>query len=317
MSNKCKRGYKRIDGKCVSNSSYFGKKNSINWNAMWIFITIFGILLIVGTIFYGGNKGWFKSLTVIEDTDLISYLNTPEEVIDSSCSLAFSPNSIYVGDRTTGTIIDGKNSFCQVFANDGIQWVKVFEGYTNEDGVLVNTRNINTVGDFIFRAICDRNNNNRVDIDDCLTNQADLSVIPKNPEPEPTPEGYEVGDVVGGGSESGIISGTSDSWQFDLSDVAVGGSCYLGVRLNTQWDYANNKCSGIQGAEGLIWAFSDSSGIVYQNMEISPQSNSIELCPLNWDGTHQWKLEIEKLIGLPECQMSYAWDAEIFVCECN
>lgn len=313
---KCDKGYKKVDGKCVRNNSYKNRKNNINFNALWIIISIVGVVAIVGVFIYGGNAGWFRSLAIIENTDLISYLNTPEGENSYMCSLSLSPTSIYVGDRTTGTIVDGKNSLCQVFAYDGVRWAKVYEGYTDANGVLIDTRNINVVGNFVFRAICDQNNNNRVDMDDCLTNQQEMTVLPR-PETPPVDEGYDVGDVVGGGSQSGIISGTSDSWEFDLSGVSVGGNCYLGAKINTQWDYANDKCSGIQGTEGLIWSFYDSSGIVYEDREISPQSRSVELCPLYWDGVNNWEIKIEKLINLPECQMSYAWDVEIFVCECN
>ena len=175
---KCKRGYGKEKGKCVKNKTYFNKKNSVNWDAMWIIVTVFGMVILGSVLFYGGGQGWFKSLTVIENTDLISYLDTPNHQIDYSCSLDISPGSIYVGDRTTGTIVGGPNSLCQVFANDGTQWLKIYEGYTDANGVLVDTRNINTVGSFTFRAICDLNDNNRVDMDDCLTNPEELNVLP-------------------------------------------------------------------------------------------------------------------------------------------
>jgi len=180
MAKKCKRGYHLSEGKCISNANARVKRNnSINMDAMWIFVAIFGIVVIAGIILYGGHSGWFKSLSVIEDNDLVQYLNTPNGEVDYSCSLSLNPTSIYVDDRTTGTIVDGKNSFCQVFASDGTQWIKVYEGYTDAEGLLVDTRMISTVGDFVFRAICDLNNNNRVDTDDCLTNPVELTVIPR------------------------------------------------------------------------------------------------------------------------------------------
>ena len=156
---KCKKGYKKVGSKCKKNTSSKGK-GAVNVKNMWIYIIVLGVLFFGGLFFYGGNAGWFRDLSVVGDTTIINYLNTPDDgVSDSSCSLSFSPNSIYEGDRTTGTIIDGKNSLCRVFAFDGTNWINIYEGITDANGVLVSTRNIDMVGNFIFRAVCDSNNN--------------------------------------------------------------------------------------------------------------------------------------------------------------
>ena len=175
---KCKKGYKKSGDKCVKRNSHSKKNKPFNWDALWIIVTIFGIVIMAGIFFWGGSQGWFTSLTVIGDTDLISFLNMPE-TISPTCSLSISPNSIWAGDRTTGTIVDGKNKLCHVYVLNGGTWLKAFEGYTDSNGVLTNTRTMNLPGDYIFRAVCDLNNNNRVDTSDCLTNQAELTVIPR------------------------------------------------------------------------------------------------------------------------------------------
>jgi len=319
MAKKCKKGYKKVDGRCVQSSgNNFNKRKKVNMDALWIIISVFGVVALLLLFFYGGERGWFKSLAVIENTDIVNYLNTPQETISNSCSLALSPNTIYVGDRTTGSIIDGKNSLCQVFANDGTSWAKVYEGYTDANGVLVNTRNINVVGNFMFRAICDQNNNNRVDTGDCLTNQVELNVLPR-PDTPPIDEGYDVGDVVGGGSGSGSLTGSEEAEiVFDLGDVSVGGNCYLGAKIYTNWEYANDKCYGVQGQQGVDWVFVDSSSIAWSYADAFPQSHDIDLCPLNWDGVNQWKLIIDPYSeNLPECQINYNYNVEIYICECN
>lgn len=174
---KCKKGYKKVGSKCKKNTSSKGK-GAVNVKNMWIYIIVLGVLFFGGLFFYGGNAGWFRDLSVVGDTTIINYLNTPDDgVSDSSCSLSFSPNSIYEGDRTTGTIIDGKNSLCRVFAFDGTNWINIYEGITDANGVLVSTRNIDMVGNFIFRAVCDSNNNGGFDSGDCLTNTEELTVI--------------------------------------------------------------------------------------------------------------------------------------------
>jgi len=281
MSNKCKRGSKKVGGKCVKNKVYFNKKNSINWDSMWIFVSIFGILLIAGIFFYGGNQGWFKSLSIIEDTDIVNYLENPNHAIDTSCSLALSPGSIYVGDRTTGTIVDGKNSFCQVFANDGIQWLKVYEGYTDANGVLVNTRTVSTVGSYVFRAICDLNNNNRVDLDDCLTNPANLEVLPRPDDTPPADEGPYV----------------------------------LGAKITRSWDYVGEDCYGPEQYP-MEWSLYDSNGMAWQQYDYLPVNNVVDyVCPVTYHEDAPWKFVVS--VGIQACAVEYSWNVQPYICEIN
>ena len=382
---KCKKGYKKLDGKCKKTNPR-SNKNKLNIDNLWIIITIFGILVIAGIFFYGGKAGWFKSLSVIDDTNLISFLNMPE-TISPTCSLSFSPNSIWAGDRTTGTIVDGKNKLCHVYVLQDGNWLSVYQGYTDSNGVLINTRTIHLPGDYIFRAVCDLNDNNRVDTSDCLTNQADLTVIPRPDEPDEPPfdepDGYDVGDVVGSSSSSGTFGGMGGFLiPIDLSGVQTGGPCRLGARILTEWDYAlsqtteavtrgfsdgtdclsnyiseiviisgftegvdyiiNNGCidwspiggepspgstynviykysgcDALQGREGIIWEFYDSSGLTWTRTDISPVALGNLLCPLNWDGTTEWQFGFKKILGLPDCQIQYSYNLEIFVCECD
>ncbi len=334
---KCKKGYKKSGDKCVKTKSR-SKKNKINLDALWIFVTIFGILIIAGLVFYGGKAGWFKSLTVIEDTDLISFLNEPE-VISTTCSLSISPNSIWVGDRTTGTIVDGKNKLCHVYVLQGGDWLSAYQGYTDINGVLTNTRTMNLPGDYIFRAICDLNNNNRVDTSDCLTNQAELTVIPRPDAPDDAPDdapepedGWEVGDIIGSGGGSGLTTGDS---VYEIISLTPGDNpCTLGIRINAEWNHwsdglypmIDGECfnPNVQDWQSLYWSFQDSTALRWSDvMEAPPvKTLSADICPAYYtvDGT-PWQIQMQPAFDdadfpPPGCQVGYSYDYEIYNCEC-
>lgn len=133
-------------------------------------------------------------------------------------------------------------------------------------------------------------------------------------------EGYSVGDIVGGIDGSGTLSPGDEmaKMTIDLSDVIVGGPCYLGARIWTSWIYVDpTKCTGIQGYEMVDWVFYDSSGPVWVKTDTYLQSNYVELCPLIWDGVNEWELKMFKLLNLPECEIDYTMKIEVFVCECD
>lgn len=174
---KCKKGYKKVGDKCNkrSNSKI---DNSVNINNMWVFIIIFGIFVIAGILFYGGSQGWLESLSVIEDEDIIDYIEGPENN-KTQCSFSMDLESINSGEIITGTIFDGGNSFCQVFSSrDGEDWVRIFGGTANQIGFISDDRVVTATGSYLFRAICDTSGDNRIGIDDCLTNSVSLEVLP-------------------------------------------------------------------------------------------------------------------------------------------
>ena len=379
---KCKEGYKKKDGKCVKESQGVTKVFRNVHNYSWIFI-LAGILVLGGVFWYGGTHDWFKgsnTYSIINEGDINNFLNNQEASPSSDCSLSLTPNSIFSGDRVTGTIRDGVNTHCYVIASNGEGWFIVYEGDTNANGVLTDTRNIDMVGEFTFRAICDVNHNGGMDTEDCLTNIKTLNVLERagdcvdsDGENKDTPghttfggdtfydrcfdvgealteyicvdgisvsknlacdlgetciqtrsgghcvtSGYDVGDVVGGGSDIGTITGdTGLSKEIDLSNVAVGGQCHLGARIHTEWTYANNKCSGIMGQQGLEWIFADSENVKWNAVDTSPQVHDVDKCPLVWDGVKNWKISAFPISSsLPECQLNYNYNVEVYVCEC-
>jgi hypothetical protein len=349
-------------------------------NVVWIVLGISALILF----WYGGTSGWFQGIFnqsntySFVDKDINEFLKEPHS-FSGECTLDLSPNSIYSGDQVTGRIYDGKNTMCWVLASDGGPWGLVYEGRTDNNGYLIDTRNIDIVGNFVFRAICDANKNERMDTQDCLTNQETLTVLGGNcvdsdGNDKYTPgnvksggvtyydkcvdstsavteytcvdgsvvatnlacdygqvcfetrsggycgkSGSNVGDVVGGGSSSGIITGSDNlDVQFDLGGITVGGNCRLGAKIHTEWDYANDKCSGIMGTQGLDWLFIDSQDVKWGATDTSPRIHDEDLCPLVWDGINQWKLKAIPLSSnLPECQINYKYTVQIYVCECQ
>lgn len=294
---KCKKGYKKSGDKCVKTNPHSKRKNKINFDALWIFVTIFGILIIAGLVFWGGSQGWFKSLTVIEDTDLISFLNNPE-TISQTCSLSITPNSIWVGDRTTGTIVDGKNKLCHVYVLQGGDWLSAYQGYTDSNGVLTNTRTMNFPGDYIFRAICDLNDNNRVDTSDCLTNQAELTVIPRPDDEAPEPdEGFEVGDVVGSGGVDMIMG--DDAWtHFEIqltSGDYQGDICAEIERRSSKVDPNCNPTGELEDwnefvfldSFNLVWERSDQ---IFAGVSVGPNTfGNPDIVGVRWDGVNPFR----------------------------
>lgn len=176
MVKKCKKGYQKKGDKCVKKKSASSTFKAKNYT--WIIYVVLGVLAL-GIFVYGGTHDWFKGSPLsISNTEINNFLNQQDDPANPSlCTLELNPNSIFSGDRVTGNIYNGKNTHCWVIANDGSGWVIVYEGDTNENGFLTDTRNIDPIGNFVFRALCDANHNGGMDTGDCLTNKEDLVVL--------------------------------------------------------------------------------------------------------------------------------------------
>jgi len=125
----------------------------------------FAILIVV--VIYGGQQGWF---TKTINNEIIHQLENPVNPVGVHCSLKLDKTSLESGEQITGTISDGKITFCEVYGKyDGV-WQKIFEGTTNLDGQLIGSEYINLVGDFEFMAVCGSGE------DQCITNSVALTV---------------------------------------------------------------------------------------------------------------------------------------------
>lgn len=132
------------------------------------------------------------------------------------------------------------------------------------------------------------------------------------------------GDTVMTGGGSGSTIGTQEGFaEIDLGDygLATGGNCQLGAELSVNWNYANDKCAGIPGTEGMLWRFYDSAGLEYEKIDTTPTSWTVNLHPrghiLSWDGHTNWRSYANHHPGnLPECIINYDYTVRIYIYDC-
>lgn len=150
----------------------------IKQEALFVLILI---LVVVGLFSYLGSQGWFQpKLRIVQNTTIIERLKEVQ-IHSPSCTLAFTPLAIFTGDELTGIIQDGSETFCEVYAYNGIDWYIVYVGVTDATGRLASTQEIYFEGVIQFRAICE----------DCLTNSVNVYVNPIPAEDEDFHEDFE------------------------------------------------------------------------------------------------------------------------------
>ena len=134
---------------------------------------------------------------------------------------------------------------------------------------------------------------------------------------EKIPTSWEVGDVVSVGDASGDMQGEI-SFPINLGDFTSGGDCYAGIKIVTDWGYITpNECNGIVGPQAVEWTFYDSNGLRWSRVDNSPHADYAEICPTNFDGQTQWKIEMKQLHPYPECLIGYDLNYKVFICECE
>lgn len=281
---------------------------------------VIAVLILIAL--YGASQGWFKGMFTTINQETINQLETSPQQTGEECSITFSKSTVNVGDSVTGTIKDGKNTQCAIYYKyEGNPWTFWTFVTTDSSGYYRITRTItpgSATGNYYFAAICG----------DCVTNQETLRVNPAlttttttipTTTTTTTIPGYDIGDVVGGSSGVGSLpAGVNEvSWIFDLSDVPVGGPYRLGAKIHTEWDYVDMQSCyhTAYGYEGVEWNFYDSDSWVWGAMDTSPQVHDVDLCPLDWDGVNNWKLEMFKMYNMPNCELTYGYSVEIYVCE--
>lgn len=311
---KCKTGYVKQGKRCVRKRSVDRVPKTNNYS--YIIYTIIGIMAL-GAFIYGGTHDWFKgNLSVINNQDIDTFLNQ-NPTSPSQCSLDLNPNSIYAGDRTTGIVVDGANTHCYVIANDGTGWVIVYEGDTDADGFLVDTRNVDSVGVWTFRAICDSNHNGDMDTSDCITNKETLNVIARpddSDDPDDAPDTPEVGDNVGSGSAGGGNGNFGDDIETSITmPWTTGGPYVLGAKITRSWDYVDNECIGPEQYP-MEWTLYDSNGMAWQKYDYLPVHNIVDtVCPVTYHEDAPWKFVVS--VGIQACEVTYNWNVQPYICE--
>jgi len=135
---------------------------------------------------------------------------------------------------------------------------------------------------------------------------------------------WNPGDTVWEGSGAASIIGNSpQTSSIDLSQYGIGvdGNCRLGIQLSTAWQYANDKCVGIPGMQGVKWDFYDSNGLEYTRTDTTPVSLGVDLHPethiLNWDGHTKWIASMMPFpFQYPDCSITYEYTARIYIYDC-
>ena len=137
-------------------------------------------------------------------------------------------------------------------------------------------------------------------------------------------QSWNTGDTVMSGSGTGTVIGGQQGYaEIDLSKygLATGGNCQLGAQLSVNWIYANDRCVGIMGAQGMLWEFYDSLGLEYSRIDATPAAWTVDLHPrghiLNWDGHTVWRAIAKQNPGnTPDCIINYDYTVRVYIYEC-
>lgn len=285
------------------------------------------------------------------DTDVLNYLqNPPNDKL--TCQISFSKTTINAGEEITGTIQDGSDRTCIIYAKrDSGNWAVYAVVKTDSTGRYEEKRVAGSDGGtYYFRAICGDVNN-----EFCITDLKTVKINPFTCDSICQGQGYEsgysvgqldacngidkkfevtmdttkawcccdvhsswnIGDVVDTEESQGTLTGSGKEWEIDLGDVQVGGEDILGVKIERQWSYVDqSKCYGIQGTMPVGWYFYDSAFLKWTKTDIVPTNNfgnPIEICGMTYDGT-KWRFGVD-MPELPECQINYKWRLRTFVCD--
>jgi len=295
------------------------KQNSTLKTLVPVIIVVLILSSFFGLYFILKSNGinLFNLNIIVNNETIINQLNDDPS---GSCTLDISPSLINLGDSVTGTIYDGDNTECVVFAKpQGTDdWKIVYSGKTNENGVLTDTFPIGVVGTFDFRAICGS----------CITNRESLAVRGS----EPIEDGNNVGDVVDSGGGSGLTTGDG---MVEIITLTPGDNdCTLGIRIDASWDsWSDGNYPEIDGEcfnpnyqdwQSLYWSFQDSTALRWSDVMFAPpvKTLSADICPAIYteDGT-PWQIQMTPAFDdfdfpPPGCQVGYSYEYEIYNCEC-
>ena len=292
------------------------KKKNLTW--LWVLL---GAIVLGGLLWYGASQGLFANLQIpqiFSPTFNFDKLPRPDSYIsedaDYEVKLELIPPAICVGDQTTGRITSNMpRAYCRIFVsiNNGA-WQTLADIRLNNNGNFEQTETILSSGRARFVTICCDN-----DFRCKSSNFANLVVDPCDSVP-PTDDGLQIGDIIGGGSGSGTITGSSPGViaEFDLTNLEEG-DCYIGAKIYITWSYAKDnywdECSTLGGyLQGMEWTFTDNSGVVWSAIDEQPNTHSVTICPL--DIRKKLKLYAIPLYEIPQCEIKYSYNIELYVC---
>lgn len=305
------------------------KKNNYKMYAPWIIA-----ILIVGALFLAYNQGWINLNKQIEvEPDDTVYASCSSLCVSKDFTSGYSSASCNTGETEIVYGYPGDTPLleccCFEVEDDEING----DCEDSDGGIDIYTPGYVSAFDKSFYDEC---------IDKTLINEfsCDANNIIKTTT-QACPLGYECfatrsggycmavssswnpGDTVAEGGGSGIITGPDTAIsELDLNDYGftTDGTCRLGVQFSTSWNYANEFCQGIMGAEGLVWNLYDSAGLEYTRTDMVPVSLGANLHPsaynFDWDGVTPWRGQVIKTLGLPDCAIEYEYTIRIYIYDC-
>jgi len=267
------------------------KKNN---NGLYI-----GIAIVIAAVIIAPNLNFEFFSTINENTQNI--LDTQES---GSCYAQLDKSVVNVGDEVGGTIHDGANTLCEVYATDGTIWTKVAEGTTNINGDLRFIDTIMVPGIYSFRVLCG----------ECVTEAVTLQVNSIAPEPDDS-DGYEVGDNVGSGSGGAGDANFGDDLVSTIElDWTTGGPYVLGARITRSWNYKDPQCAILPEQYPMEWTLYDSNGMAWQKYDYVPVLNKVDtVCPVTYHEDSPWKFVVS--VGIQNCEVEYSWKVQPYICE--
>lgn len=302
---------------------------------------IFTVLLIIGIILliYGGNSGWFKSTYTIKSLET-NLTPSPNQPVLNSCSELCTQQG-FSKSYSSSECKAGESKVTYGYPNQAPLLVcccynEIISTHTCTDTDGGDNKDVpGTVTydgtdkymDYCFDATtvyeyrCFEDNTwggRKISCDSgqtCLSSRSGGYCHLRT---------WNPGDTVWTGSGSASVIGTaSQISSIDLSDygISIDGNCRLGVQLSTSWYYANDKCVGIPGMQGVKWDLYDSNGLEYTRTDIAPISLGVDLHPeshiWNWDGHTKW---IASMTPYPfpfnDCSITYEYSARIYIYDC-
>lgn len=249
--------------------------------------TIFAIIALVLVLIIGGQNGWFKSITNINQLPNANPGSTPNQI--NSCTDSDGNNK-----DNLGYVTYGGNTYTDVCLNVG---QAVTEYTCNSYGNVASQNIACDLGEICSGGYCKTS----------------------------TPT-WHAGDTVFSGTGTGTLTSTNEFASLDLSEygITTGGNCQLGAQIQTSWSYANPAdCAGVMGTTGVKWDFYDSSGLEYSRLDVAPVALGVDLNPsnghtLNWDGVTPWKGMVSKVPNImPQCLINYEYSARIYIWSCS
>lgn len=216
-------------------------------------------ILIACVLIYGGYSGWFKSIINIGgSTQSLAPAQPETEFLTYNVYVAFNPNTVCVGDSTTGSITSNiPNGVCSIFLNTGSGWNLLTNANLNAAGSYSASQVINTAGTARVRATCCDSQSN------CkISNEATLTAtFCSSPNPDSDGDGYTDTQEIG--------AGTDEHNPYDYPGDPYGDS----TQGEIECFHACQTAGYVDG-----WGFVDSPGRCDSQWEVYLQSGSNGCC---------------------------------------